>query len=200
MVRRSLCRSVALMWAGLFLVSGCSSDLSTADAKATPLSAAGPWAQEFGEALAEASDYEEAVLQDGRITSAELADAQARDRACMRDAGYDLQDADDGTSSVSRLDGQDLPATDVVNAVKQRCAARFDRSITFLYNEVRRNPEKQDDAKITADCLRRSGIVDKGYTERQWRAENDTGQFSFNDYDPAAVQCRLDPLGLWRDG
>lgn len=164
------------------------------------VAAAGPWAQEFGESLADVSEYESAVLEDGRITAAELTDAQARDRACMRDAGYDLQDADDGTSSVSRLDGRDLPATDVVNAVKQRCAARFDRNITFLYNEVRRNPEKQDDAKITAACLRRSGIVDKGYTERQWRAENDTGQFSFNDYAPAAAQCRLDPLGLWRDG
>jgi hypothetical protein len=164
------------------------------------VAAAGPWAQEFGESLADASEYEAAVLEDGRITAAELTDAQARDRACMRDAGYDLQDADDGTSNVSRLDGRDLPATDVVNAAKQQCAARFDRNITFLYNEVRRNPEKQDDAKITVACLRAAGLVGEDYTARKWRSEDNAGKYSFNEWASGAVQCRLDPLGLWRDG
>jgi hypothetical protein len=118
----------------------------------------------------------------------------------MRDAGYDLQVADDGTSSLSRIDGADLPEMDVVEAVRRRCAHQFDRSITYLFNEVRRNPEKQDEAKITVACLRKSGLVGRDYTERKWRSENDTGMFSFGDYDPAAVQCRLDPLGLWRQG
>jgi hypothetical protein len=187
--------------AAVISVTGCAQGSSAASEESQTLPAAGRWSTEFGEAIAIASDYEAAVLRDGRITAAELADAQARDRSCMRDAGYDLQiDNDDGTSSLSRTDGADLPPSSVVDDVWRGCAHRFDRSISYLYREVRRNPEKQDDAKITAACLRRSGIVDKGYTEHQWRAENDTGQFSFNDYDPAAMQCRLDPLGLWRDG
>jgi hypothetical protein len=189
------------MSAAVISVTGCAQGSSAASEESQTLPAAGRWSTEFGEAIAIASDYEAAVLRDGRITAAELADAQARDRSCMRDAGYDLQiDNDDGTSSLSRTDGADLPPSSVVDDVWRGCAHRFDRSISHLYREVRRNPDKQDDAKITAACLRRSGIVDKGYTEHQWRAENDTGQFSFNDYDPAAMQCRLDPLGLWRDG
>ena len=182
------------------LMSGCA--LARASAPSTPerLPAAGPWAQEFGESLALASDYEARVLRDGEISAAELADAQARDRACMRDAGYDLQVADDGTSSLSRIDGTDLPETGFVDSVRRRCAHQFDMSITYLFNEVRRNPEKQDEAKITVACLRKSGLVGRDYTERKWRSENDTGVFSFDEYDPAAVQCRLDPLGLWRQG
>lgn len=182
------------------LMSGCA--LARASAPSTPerLPAAGPWAQEFGESLALASDYEARVLRDGEISAAELADAQARDRACMRDAGYDLQVADDGTSSLSRIDGADLPEAGIVDSVRRRCAHQFDMSITYLFNEVRRNPEKQDEAKITVACLRKSGLVGRGYTERKWRSENDTGVFSFDEYDPAAVQCRLDPLGLWRQG
>jgi len=187
--------------AAVMPVSGCAQDDSSASEESHRLPAAGRWTTEFGEAIAIASDYEAVVLRDGRITAAELADAQARNRSCMRDAGYDFRiNNDDGTSSLSRVDGEDLPPDRVVDDVWRGCAHRFDRSITYLYREVRRNPEKQDDAKVTAACLRRSGIVDKGYTERQWRAENDTGHFSFDDYDPAAVQCRLDPLGLWRDG
>jgi hypothetical protein len=181
------------------LVSGCAHDLASAPSTAQRLPAAGPWAQEFGESLALASDYEAQVLRDGEISAAELADAQARDRACMRDAGYDLQVADDGSSSLSRIDGADLPATDIVDAVRRECAHEFDRSSTYLFNEVRRNPEKQDDARITVACLRKSGLVGKDYTERKWRSEYDIGVFSFDEYAPGAVQCRLDPLGLWRE-
>jgi hypothetical protein len=198
-VLRTHDRGVAVTVLVALLVSGCALDPASAPSTPNRLPAAGPWAQEFGESLALASDYEAQVLRDGEVSAAELADAQARDRACMRDAGYDLQVADDGTSSLSRIDGADLPATDIVDAVRRRCAHKFDRSITYLFNEVRRNPEKQDEARITVACLRKSGLVGKEYTERKWRSEYDTGVFSFDEYAPAAVQCRLDPLGLWRE-
>ncbi|PYY33158.1 hypothetical protein DEI89_10780 [Curtobacterium sp. MCBD17_030] len=200
MVLRRPGRGIAIMVLSMLLMSGCAQDAASAPSTPQRLPAAGPWAQEFGESLALASDYETQILRDGEISAAELADAQARDRACMRDAGYDLQVADDGTSSLSRIDGADLPEMDVVEAVRRRCSHQFDRSITYLFNEVRRNPEKQDEAKITVACLQKSGLVGKDYTERKWRSENDTGMFSFDDYDPAAAQCRLDPLSLWRQG
>lgn len=181
------------------LLAGCSAGSGDPGADAAPVPSAGPWAQEFGDAVSDSSAYETKVLEDGLITSAELADAQARKKACMRDAGYVLRISDDGTSDLTMADGGDLPATGVVDTAMQTCARRFDRSITMLFNELRRNPEKQDEATITVACLRVSGIVDGGYSERKWRSEYDSGVFSFNEWDERAVQCRLDPLGLWRD-
>jgi hypothetical protein len=69
-----------------------------------------------------------------------------------------------------------------------------------LFNEVRRNPEKQDDAEITVACLKEAGLVTKAYSEREWRDEDDKGVYSYDQWAPEAVQCRLDPLGLWRHG
>jgi hypothetical protein len=80
-----------------------------------------------------------------------------------------------------------------------RCSAVYDSTITYLFNEIRRNPEKRDEAEISVACLRAAGLVGKGYTERRWRAEYDEGAFSFDEWSTDAVQCREDPLGLWRD-
>ncbi|MBT2502747.1 hypothetical protein [Curtobacterium sp. ISL-83] len=153
---------------------------------------------EFEESLRDASPFETAILRDGVITAAELEEAQERKRVCMLDAGIRWKIFDDGTSEGEPVDGSALGSTEDVNATLQRCSRQFDRSVTYLFNEVRRNPEKQDDATITVACLRDAGVVGADYTERRWREENDSGAFAFNQWDPAATQCRLDPLGLWR--
>lgn len=166
---------------------------------AAAFSAAGAWAQDFADAAGPASAYERSVLADGEITAAEISDAQSRTRACMHDSGYEYTVAEDGTGEAKRLDGKVPSGIDEVNRPLQDCEARFDRSITNLYNEVRRNPEKQDEAEIAVACLRGAGLVGADYSERKWRAEYDSGVFSFNEWAADAVQCRLDPLGLWRE-
>ena len=85
------------------------------------------------------------------------------------------------------------------NRVLEGCEARWDSSITMLFEETRRNPQKRDEAAINVACLRKAGVVPKSYSERDWRAENDKGVYSFDEYSAEATQCRLDPLGLWRD-
>ncbi|WIB27060.1 hypothetical protein [Curtobacterium sp. MCSS17_015] len=161
---------------------------------------AGPWADEFATAISDASDHELAILEDGVVTPKELADAQAKMRECMAEAGYGYRELDDGTAEIQPLDGDEVGQSDAALATKQRCATRFDRSITYLFNEVRRNPEKQDDAEITVACLKKAGLVTKAYSEREWRDEDDKGVYSYDQWAPEAVQCRLDPLGLWRHG
>lgn len=190
----ALALALALACAGC---AGQSADEGQA-ADASEFPAAGPWAEDFAVAVSKASAYERSVLDDGEVSAAEIADAQHRTRACVRDGGYDYRVAEDGTGEAKRLDGTVPSGIEELNAILMQCESKFDVSITTLYNEVRRNPEKQDEARITVGCLRKSGLVGADYSERKWRAENDSGRFSFNEYDPAAVQCRLDPLGLWR--
>lgn len=181
-------------------VSGCAGTAVKHSVDRADLAAAGAWEQEFADAIGEASEYEGSILGDGVITAAERAEAQAKVRACMADAGFDYRDHDDGTAEMQRSDGGDLPSVDRSNDVLRGCRHRFDRNVTYLHNEVRRNPEKLDEAAIAVACLRTAGLVGKGYTEWTWRAENDTGVWSFDEWDGDAVQCRLDPLGLWRNG
>ncbi|PZE54914.1 MULTISPECIES: hypothetical protein [unclassified Curtobacterium] len=142
------------------------------------------------------------MLADGVVTAAELSDSHRRMQICMRDGGFDLEWSEEDTYEVTASNGSEL--TKSVDAALEKtrlaCLDKWDHSITYLHTATRRNPEKQDEAKITVACLQKSGLVGKDYTERKWRSENDTGMFSFDDYDPAAVQCRLDPLSLWRQG
>ena len=185
-------------------MSGCTrAEVSQPDRRASAsLRDAGPWEDDFREALASGvSDYEASILEDGRITASEVEDAHDRISRCLADSGYTINYSADGGFEIGSLRGG-APSNDMTrtNSVLEACEKRYDESVTMLFQETRRNPEKQDEAKIAVACLRRAGIVGKGYTERKWQSEYDDGVFSFNDSDPRAQQCDLDPLGLWRDG
>jgi hypothetical protein len=187
-----------------FVFSGCvptTGPRATAASAATSLTAGGPWTEEFREALRQGvSPYEAAILRDGEVTAAELEDAHHRVRQCLRESGLDIEYDPDGGFELSSRDGK-YPDDffERSDPVLRACEERYDEHVTMLFEETRRNPEKQDEAKITVACLRRSGLVGEDYTERKWRAENDAGVFSFDEYDARAQQCRLDPLGLWRE-
>jgi outer membrane murein-binding lipoprotein Lpp len=187
------------------LLAGCSADRTTKVDKSTDdasLRLAGPWAEDFRDALAHGvSDYEAGILADGQVTTAEVEDAHDRISRCLADSGYTIAYGADGGFEIGSLRGG-APSNDMkrTNSVLEACEEKYDEYVTMLFQETRRNPEKQDEAKITVACLRKAGIVGKDYTERKWQSEYDDGVFSFNDFDPRAQQCDLDPLGLWRDG
>ncbi|WIB78135.1 hypothetical protein DEJ28_03265 [Curtobacterium sp. MCPF17_002] len=179
-------------------IGGCSTDVSpvveTSDAIAD-----GPWADEFRSSYGESrSDYERAALADGVVTPAELEDAHARIDSCLRDSNLTINYYAEGGFEVASTDGS-APSNDMsrTNSVLESCEARFDRSITYLYGETRRNPERLDDAKITVACLRKAGLVDGDYTEEQWELDYDADDLPFGDFDPQWTACRIDPLGLW---
>ncbi|PZE86312.1 hypothetical protein [Curtobacterium sp. MCBD17_032] len=186
------------------VLTACASDGASGPhrgSSSASLHAAGPWADEFREALDHGvSAYEAAVLDDGQVTVAELEDAHDRVSRCLADSGYGIEYDPDGGFDLTALDGR-YPDDffERSDPVLRACEERYDEYVTMLFEETRRNPEKQDEAKITVACLRRAGLVGKDYTERKWRTEGDAGVFSFDEYAPAAVQCRLDPLGVWRE-
>jgi hypothetical protein len=184
-------------------MSGCTrAEVSQPDHEASAsLRDAGPWEDDFREALASGvSDYEASILEDGRVTASELEDAHDHVRSCLTDSGLDINYFPDGGFELLARSGRYPDGFfERSDPVLGACEKRYDEYVTMLFEETRRNPEKQDDAKITVACLRRAGIVGKDYTERRWRSEYDEGVFSFDDSDPRARQCDLDPLGLWRD-
>lgn len=202
-MRRRARRTVAVLAvAGIVSTTGaCSKPLSDRPADEPDLSQfvdAGPWAADFASAFADAGAYERAVLHDGVITSAERADAHTRLAACMRDAGWRWTEHDDGSAEGEPL--RSGAATDVEDMSRhlEECSKRWDKNISLLFEQIRRNPAKRDEAKISVTCLRHAGVVGSSYSERQWRSEDDSGVFSFDEWSPAAVHCREDPLGLWR--
>lgn len=206
MRRERGCAGVAIAIAVVvtLLSSGCARITETQVAGAaaeSSLAPAGPWADEFREALgAGVSSYEEKILADGQITTAEVEDVHGRVSGCLADSGLGIKYDPDGGFDLLSLDGK-YPDDffDRSDPVLRACEKKYDEYVTMLFEESRRNPEKQDEAKITVACLRRVGVVGNDYTERKWRAESDSGVFSFNEYDKRAQQCRLDPLGLWRE-
>jgi hypothetical protein len=185
-------------------MSACSQGREAATPRRTAttesLGLTGPWAQDFADAIADSrSRYEKAILGDGVVDASEVADAHAHVRRCLGDSGYRIDYYPDGGFEVDKLrDGHASDDMTTTNHVLESCEAKYDQYVTFLYEETRRNPQKQDEAKISVACLRAAGLVGKGYTERKWRKDNDTGDWPYDDYDRRAVQCRLDPLGLWR--
>ncbi|MBE7162505.1 MAG: hypothetical protein INR72_14790 [Williamsia herbipolensis] len=199
--RTARCAVVVLV---ALVLAGCSSRSPVHQPPAadpSQLGLTGPWAQDFADAMASStSDYERKVLADGRVTDSELADAHHHVDACLRDSGYTIRYARDGGFDVDKL-GRGSASDDMTrtNRVLEGCEARWDSSITMLFEETRRNPQKRDEAAINVACLRKAGVVPKSYSERDWRAENDKGVYSFDEYSAEATQCRLDPLGLWRD-
>lgn len=186
-------------------IGGCTSQAtveSSGKLVDAPLDGAGRWKEDFQHALRSGvSSYEQRVLEDGVVTPQEEEEAHDHVRRCLADSGLTIAYSADGGFEIGSSRG-DAPSSVMrrTNVVLEACEAKWDQYVTFLFEQTRRNPEKQDEAKIIVACLRKAGLVGKAYTERKWRAENDAGVWSFKEFDPAAVQCQLDPLGLWRKG
>jgi len=189
--------------ASALLLSSCSAPAERHEpdrSDGASLQSAGPWKADFREALrGGVSRYEAAILEDGRVTSAELEDAHAHVQRCLSTSGLHIAYDPDGGFALESVDGK-YPDDffERSDPVLRACEKRYDEYVTMLFQETRRNPEKRDEAEITVACLRKAGLVGKDYSERQWRKEDETGEYSFPGLDPRAQQCRFDPLGLWR--
>lgn len=189
--------------AGVFIaMAACLLGCSSADSSqptASPLSVTGPWASEFQVAYADAkSDYEREVLADGEITSAEYEQSKNHLRSCLADAGFTIAWDERGAfelgSQTGRYPDDFFERSD---PVLQECEARWAGSIHFLYEQVRRNPQKQDESALQVACLLSAGLVDNSYTKDRWRRDNEEDSFPFDSRGDAAMRCQADPLGLW---
>ena len=117
----------------------------------------------------------------------------------MRGHGYRYEEHRDGAADIDPLHRQSESIEQVASYLAD-CSRRFDHHISMLFDAVRRNPERRAEATIQVACLQRSGVVGADYTERRWRSEQADDHFSFEEWSPEATQCRLDPLGLGKQG
>ncbi|MFJ4295035.1 hypothetical protein [Curtobacterium sp. NPDC089689] len=164
------------------------------------LKASGPWADDFRAALDDdVSDFESNVLSDGVVTPEELEATHDRVQRCLADSGFGIDYDADGGFALRALDER-YPDDffERSDPVLRACEQQSDEYITYLFGETRRNPDRLDEAKITVSCLRTAGLVGDDYSEQRWRSDQSAGAFPFDETADAAVQCRLDPLGLWR--
>ena len=178
--------------------AGCSSS-GMAGQPSPAISVTGPWANEFTSAYASAtSDYERGVLHDGAVTAAEYEQTKTHLRSCLDDSGYTITwDARGGfeLGSVSGSYPEDF--FERSDPVLLKCESSWAGSILYLYEHVRRNPGKRDEATIQVACLRGVGLVDATYSTRRWSQDNEKDHFPFDSQSNSARRCALDPLGLW---
>jgi hypothetical protein len=202
-VRPTVTAAAATAAAVLVALIGCASPQSdgTSRPDAAALGLSGPWADAFAEALDESeSDVEKAILADGVVTSTELEQAHDGVRRCLADSGLAVDYFPDGGFELTDLDGDapDMPF-ERSDAALRACETRFDSWVTFLFEQVRRNPERLDEGTIQVKCLSDAGLVDPSYGRDDWEADDETGAFPFDTQAEAAQSCLRDPLGLWSE-
>ncbi|PJJ63666.1 hypothetical protein [Compostimonas suwonensis] len=160
----------------------------------------GPWAAEFqANFQAAKSDFVRDVLRDGTITDQEFSEMSEQFTSCLAGSGITFAGFnDDGSYDTSFAPGAVTPdqAHDRMNS----CSAETGEDlIGSLYSWLQRNPERLDEPTIMASCLVQAGVVDAGYTAKDYAKDVPTEAFPFIDVKKGAdalVTCEADPLGL----
>lgn len=177
---------------------GCSSAVARSE-EAPELSLSGPWADQFQAAYGRAeSVYEKEVLRDGVVTPVEYEQSRNRLRSCLSDSRYTIEwDARGGFSLGAADESYPDDFFEQSDPVLQKCEAAWSGSILYLFEQVRRNPAKQDEAALQVACLKSAGLVDATYAKQRWTHDNERDDFPFDATSKEAVRCSVDPLGIW---
>ncbi len=176
--------------------SSCS--VAEKDAADTP-KFTGPWASEFSEHYLEASDdFTRTVLSDGKITEQEFSEMMTKFTDCLAASSI--------TISPYQFDGSynmqfgDALTSEAAHEISTNCSKKSGEDlIGSLYSWVHRNPAKENEQSILAECLVKRGVVSSGFSERDYSESMTSGKFPFADEkagNDALQECRLDPLGL----
>ncbi|MBC9943551.1 hypothetical protein ICL81_03290 [Leucobacter sp. cx-328] len=161
----------------------------------------GPWADEFREAYASASNEEiRDYLRDEVITEAEKQAVTEAFRSCVTSRGLKFDDFENGLSYTLEYASVTDPEEN------QRIASECEKStgafeVISLYYMIQANPDNHDrSAEITA-CLIRSGVVPADYTVEKFR-ETWVSEYAIADEFETAMaekDCEKDPEGAFRD-
>lgn len=186
----------------LLVISAGLAGCSTLDEKAPATSLIpleGPWAAQFQTAFAKSrSSYEKGVLRDGVVTPAEYEQTKNRLRSCLDDSGYSIAwDERGGFELGSKTGSYPDDFFERSDPVLQQCESEWTGSILYLFEQVRRNPDKKDEAGIQVACLASAGLVDASYSKQRWARDNEKDDFPFDTASKEAIRCSTDPLGLW---
>lgn len=145
------------------------------------------------------SELERRVLEDHRVTDAELHEAQEAFTRCAADAGYDAIFSAD-TFELLPSDGRDVPAgeeqaeLDARSQVSDTCSTGTTDFVGYVYGSMRDNPHGLTYAQQVRECFTRHGVtegdgLDDDALERLVRSDDGGPQ------DPQARACAFDPTG-----
>lgn len=152
----------------------------------------GPYAAEFKAAYVNStSDLQRKVLQDGRISEAEmaaLADAMNQCVARYGISGYAFDP--DGSDSAPVPPGW---TADQVLDVLDACTSATMGEVLPLYQRLHRNPQNQDEASAMAECLVRVGLAPAGYTADDYRRDT-PDHYPFDSDSELFARCAQDPV------
>jgi hypothetical protein len=162
----------------------------------------GPYAAELDSAYRSATTaVARAILADGVITDAELAELKAPTIQCLEAIGFtDVTLENDGTSSYT-VDVAMFPNPLDASALADKCeCATGWSSLGPLYHYMRINPDNVDMAPLRAECLVRVGLRAEGYSAEDFRQEDAAGVFDplFESQEGEEWEkfesCYFDPL------
>lgn len=162
------------------LVAGCAEDTDTET---------GLYASEFKQAReAATTDFERDILADEKITDAEYQEARERLKSCVAERGFELELLVDGGTSIPYSQGEEA----ALDSAILECEATTVVNIEWLYWDVRKNPEKLDFDELSAECLRKTGLVGSDFDGKEFDETFSNPQYDTGD--PRVSKCINDPL------
>lgn len=181
----------------VLLMAGCShsspGDSATLESvESRGDAAAAAWNAEIDKAREESSvDQVKEILEDHKITSAELAHLQDELRECLRPAG--VTDVSFSTSEVQYE--TNTPPGNPAEFVKKMDACEDSvgySQVAALYFGMLRNPENRDYTPELVDCLVEKGLVPSSYSVDDYRRDLASDRLPFATSDESMVtyaQC-----------
>lgn len=166
--------SIALVLAWCAILTSCSSTVH-ADPEVAPSSQlnrmpnfSGPWAELFRDEYARAPNDEiRGYLSDEVITEAENQAVTEAFRKCMSSRGLTFDGFEfDGSYSFGFAQ---VSNSDDANEIATECEMSSGADqVSFLYHQMKLNPENRDLAPDIAACLVRAGVVPTEYTAKEY--------------------------------
>lgn len=133
----------------------------------------GPYAAEFAAAMAQTnSDYVRSMLEDEKITVAEIKDAQGQFISCLADAGIEgfFESNGFGYDNLTIVGEQ----SEEDKQAENECHFQWLGTAERLFNEQIINPNNEDLDSLIAQCFVRKELVPNGFTGKDFKELMDT--------------------------
>lgn len=126
----------------------------------------GPYAEDFRQAKDLAtSDFERAVLKDGKVSRSEYEEAMQRFVSCVRDGGGSVELSDQSGYYIYNVVGD----TDLYDEISDGCSQGSTVLIEPLYVDTLTNPDKIDSDEAIARCYVAAGLVRAPFSAQDLR-------------------------------
>lgn len=131
------------------------------------------------------SDFERAVLEDGKVTREEYEEAMQRYVSCISDRGGSVELTDQNGYYVYEISGNVAH----YDQISGECSMGTNNLIEPLYVDTLRNPEKLDPDEALARCYIAAGLV-----EAPFNAQDLGDLMAAAGADPRSSGTPIDPV------